>query len=517
MPVAKIQPNGGWSSDLDAELLGNQFLNEVNNALVRNGAIGRAFPFEPVFGATLGLPRYLQPNQDQGASYWNYAADTLVGVTDGVTHKDITPLGYNDHAAFDQPFTGGIVNQRPVLNSLLDGPWWWDQDFSTPTIMQPLPGWPVGDVAQAMRPFREFLIAMNITTGGVSIPDLIRWSDAAPPGEVPQDWTASQTSQAGEVSISFNPGALVDGAQLLDRFYLYKTHSTYVMQLVGGVFVFNQRPAFGTSGILARGCVAEWRGQHIVLTDGDLVAHDGLNMKSLADDRLRREIFDNMDGEHFDNSFLVFSGSLNAVAICRPLVGETYPSEAILLMLDDLTFGHQGMISLGTPHLVDGLINTDSTVERNWDDKTTQWNTDNTRWGEAAFSRIENRFVMADYNGLALDVLGIGTGQEGQPVNTVIERTGLTLDQPQVRKFVRRVWPRFYGGIDNVIFVSIGAADQPGADPVYGPEQQFIIGTDRSLPVNIDGNFLAYKFRSGEGIDWSLASFELEFELMGLY
>ena len=524
MPRFQVKPRGGWSSDLPAEEIQDQFITRARNVLVRDGALGRAFGFAPFAGtelaaatALLGGPRFLIANQAEGNAFWIYAADTLVGVTDGFDQKDITPAGWPDHSTFNQPFTGGIINQLPVLNSQIDGPFYWQQDFTTPGLMIPLPDWPVGDLAGSMRPFREFLIAMDINVGGTRFADLLRWSDAAPPGNVPQSWTPGLQSQAGELSVSFNPGELVDGAQLLDRFYVYKTTSVFVMTLVGGIFVFNNRPVFSTFGALARGCIAEWRAQHIVLTDGDLVIHDGTNVRSLANERLRREIFDPMSGDFFDNTYLAISGRFDVLFICRPRDGEQYPREAITLDLNDLSFGHQSLVATGSPHMLDGLVDTTQSDEPTWADKTTTWASDSTRWGESAFLRIENEVIIADFTGLKLQQLGLGEDQDGTPIDAIAERVGISLGQPAVRKFVRRVWPRFYGGTGTTVFVQIGAHDNPNAAPVYGAEQPFTIDSDRSLAVDVSGFYLAYRFRSESGLAWRLPNFDVEFELMGTH
>ena len=523
MPNAKFQPAGGWSTDQPAEEIGPEFFNRAKNVRTLDGQLARGLPFEPILAtpATITPPRWLLPNQSSSDAFWIYAGDTVVGVTDGTTHKDITPVGWTDHSAFKQPFTGGIVNQLPVVNARGDGPFYWRQDFVTPGVMEVLPDWPAGDVAQTMRPFREFLIAMDISVGGTQFPDLLRWSDAAPPGDVPQSWTPGLQSQAGELSVSFRPGEIVDGAQLLDRFYVYKTTSCYVMTLVGGVFVFNNRPVFATVGALARNCVVEYRGRHFILTDGDFVTHDGLTVTSLADKKVRREIFDKMDGDNFANSYIAISPSRSAIAICRPLAGEEFPSEALLFNLDDGTWGHQLLVPnepparTGTPHIFEGLVDSGSDLETTWDAKTTTWDTDGTRWNEDAFSRIENHIVFADPGGLKLQGFGFGTDQDGTPLEAIAERTGITLGDPKRRKFVRRVWPRFYGGAGNEIEIEIGAHDFPDQEPTYSDPQTFVVDSDRTVTVDVSGFYLAYRFRSVGGINWQLPSFELEFEVMG--
>lgn len=518
MPTVPFQIQGGWSSDRPAEEIPPEFLTDLYNVIPKNKAMRRAFPFD-VIGPTFGdPPRWLLPNQVRGDAYWLVAEDTQVEVSDLVTIQDITPAaGWSDHSNIAQPYSGGIINQRPVINSLLDGPYWWDQDFATPGLLTLLPGWPVGDLCSTMRPFREFLFALGVTTGGTIFPDLLRWSDAAPPGEVPQDWTAGIQSQAGEVSVSFNPGALIEGRQLIDRFYVYKTTSTYVMSLVGGTFVFSQRPVFSTVGCLARGCVIEWRGQHIVLTDGDLVIHDGLNVQSIAKERLRREIFDNMSGSYFDNSYLAYSDSLNAVLICRPKDAEQYPTEAIVLNLDDFTFGHQALISTGTPHATEGLIDSTGATEATWAQKTTTWANDPTKWNESDFSRVSDGVMIADYTDLELNQLGAGVTQGVVELITKAERVSLSLGEPTRRKFVRRVWPQFTAPTNNPIQITVGVQEFPSSAPAWGTPQLFVVGVDRFVNVNQSGNYLAYRIETTGGGEWELPSFGLEVEMQGQF
>lgn len=513
-----IKPGGGWSSDQPDEEIGPTFITEAQNVRSLNGSLSRALNFAPVLGTPAFAPRFLLANQFAGDAFWTYAGDTGAGVTDGAVNKDISWAAYSDHTAFAQPFTGGVINQIPVINSEEDGPYQWDQDFATPSIMTLLPGWPLADRCRAMRPFREFLFAMNIEVNGTAFPDLLRWSDAAAPGAVPSNWTAGIQSQAGEVSVSFNPGSLVDGKQLLDRFYVYKTSSCYVMTLIGGTFVFNQRPIFATVGALARGCIAEYRGQHIVLTDGDLVTHDGVHVTSIADKRLRDEIFKNLDGGNFENSYITLSTAFRTLYICRPRIGEVFPTEAITVNLDDLSFGHQQLVSTtGTPHIADGLINTDDSVERNWSDKTTTWANDSTIWSESDFSRIENEVIMADHGNVKFQQLGLGVDLDGLPMVSIAERRGITAGDATVRKFIRRVWPRFYGAIGQTVQIEIGVSDTTDTEPVFSPPQNFIIGTDRFVNFDVAGFYLAYRITTTGGVFWQLPSFDIEFEIMGQF
>lgn len=512
-----IRPHD-YNSDIPADELPEWGVTDVQNAVSVGGYLQQALPFAPVFGSTIAPPRYLVPNQTQEFAYWVYAADAAIGVTDGTTHADITPAGMTTHAGLNSPFTGGVLNQIPVVNSLQNGPWYWDQ--VTTNIMLDLPGWPGSDTCNAMRPFREFLIALNIDVGGQRIGDLLRWSDAAAPGAIPQRWDAADDTQAGERSVSFNAGQLVDGMQLGDRFFMYKTSSCYVLDLVGGSFIFTNRPVFSTLGLLARDCVVEWRGRHIVLTDGDLVMHDGTTVTSLIHERQAREIFDNLDGVNFDNSYLVLTRGSNQLAICRPRIGELYPTEALILSLDEMRFGKQSLISTGTPHAVEGLVPAaTTTVEKTWATKTTRWNNDPGRWNSAGFVRTSDHVILADVTGLQLQQIGEGNDQGGAPIEMKVERVALDLGDSEVKKLCVRVWPTVTGAIGGEIYIQIGGHDDHNREPAWEPEQLFTIGTDRFLTFDIDDGtyYVGYRFRSVGQVSWRISGIKLEIEDQGKY
>jgi len=517
MDAAPIIKPDRFISDLPLEDLPLGAVNDLNNMVSLDGAFIQAQPYQPVFGPALFKPRWLLPNQSSANAYWIYASDQNIGVTDGTNHFDITPLGgLGDGTAVLQPYTGGVVNGLPVVNSLIDGPYWWDQVTTNP--MELLPDWPAGQVCESMRPFREFLIAMNIFTLGGRISDLLRWSDAAAPGDIPRSWTPDVDSQAGELSVSFNPGGLVDGKQLGDRFYVYKTNSTYVLQLIGGQFVFNNRPAFATVGMLSRSALIEWRGRHILMTDGDIVAHDGVNVESLVDRKQRRRIFDDLDGDNAGNSYLTLDISRSQIGIARPRVGEVYPSEVITLNLDDLRFGKRDVIVTGTPHVQEGIVPADQeSIEPNWNQRTTTWATDPTRWNESGFLRTADFLVMADYDGSQLMREGLGSDFAGTPIESGVTRNGLSFGDSDRKKNVGKVWIKVNGARGGQIQLQFGAHDIETDTPIYGPAKTIIIGTTKFLDFDVTGYFIAYRFLASGQLPWKLVSMKVEVEFLGKY
>ena len=519
--MAKLKPvikPLDFNSDLEPEELGQEAVSGLENMQVRDGLFTQAEPYERVFGALSGQPRWLLANQSDAEAYWIYATDTGVFVTDGVTHSDITPAGLSGIAGVPAPWSGGVINQLPIANTLLNGPYYWDQNVLNP--LAPLPDWPATDVCNAMRPFRGYLIAMNIFDGVSRQKDLLKWSDEAPNGQIPQSWTPGVNSQAGDVSVAFNPGALVDGLQLIDRFYVYKTSSCYLLQLIGGKFIFSQRPVFKTVGALARNCIKEYRGRHIVLTDGDLVEHDGTTVNSLVDKKQRRYIFDNLDGSNFENSYLVLEENESKLYIARPRPGEEFPREMLTL---DLTTGRFGKRSNGIsiPYAEHGLVKGSSQAnESTWSAKTTSWDTDPTRWNSTAFVRTADFTLLADYGNSRVQQLGAGADFDGSQIVASVEREALAFGDETVKKSVGRVWPRITGALGGQLLVSVGYHDCPSDDPVWSPEQTFTIGTTKHLEFdedNVTGYYLSYRVRAVGQLSWKFVSIKMEVKTVGNY
>lgn len=516
MPNVKFQPRT-VNRDRPADVLPLDEISAARNIvpedrlLRQSGGSAQIGP-EPLLYA----PRWLLATQTDVDAYWIAAGDGGVCVTDLDTlNADITPAAFQNVKGITSPFTGGVIEQNPVINARNSGPYWWDRLPANP--MQPLPDWPVGDLADSVRPFREYLVAMNILASGTRIPDLLRVSDAAPPGLVPQSWTPGVDSQAVERSVAFRPGGLVDGMELVDRFYIYKTASVYLLQLIGGQFIFSTRPVFATFGALARNCIAEWRGQHVVLSDGDLIIHDGINAQSLIDERVRREIFDNLDGASQENSYIYLNAALEQVAVCRPRAGEEYPSEAWVISLTDGTVGQVELLPT-TPHVGYGIVSPNAgDLELTWAEKTTTWATDPTRWDQVAFLRTADQPIAAENENTRLWELTDGTEQGGGPLTSKIERSGITLDQADRRKYCRRVWPSFDATLGATLQIEIGSHDHLDEPVTWNTPQDFVVGTTKFINVDVQGYLLAYRISSTSQLPWRVTNMELEVEVMGRY
>jgi len=502
----------GLAVDLPAYQYPPDVWTLFQNIEVNEGFPRRARGFGRVFGGTLHLPRHLQTSQREGVPELIYCSDTAVGVTDGVNHTDITGALVFDSSGDVDPWSSGTINNIAILNNNTGPAMSWRSGDATVTI---LPDWPTTRVAGAMRVFREFLIALDINEAGVRDADLIRWSDAAPPNDVPQSWTVGSQSQAGSASAAFSPGVLVDGLTLRDQFFIYKTHSTFVLSLIGGTLIMQQRPVFATVGALARNCITEWRGQHIVMTDGDIVIHNGIEVRSLIDRRVRSALFAGLDETNFLNSYMVIDKEAAEIWFCAPSSGEIFPNKALVWSILDNEWGFRDLGSGVNrwPHGTQTIVNT-NIQEPTWNLRTTNWNTDASDWDDSGISPAFEQMVFGDEGNL-LQSIGQLDSFDGTTPIAICQREGLDLGAPDRIKFVTRIWPKVEGTNGSVVKVRVGGALEVNGPIVFDDFQDYIIGTTVSLGVNASGRYIAVTFRSETNAVWRSPAFDLEVRKAG--
>ena len=489
------------------------FWNDAENMSFGQGLAERARGFSGVYGTPLFPPRWLLNPRSSVAFWWLYMGDTGVGVVDNVgIHTDITGAAF-DVTGLHNPFTGGIIQGLPAVNTSLIEPQWWDLDIGT--NLQTLPDWPAGDTCNALRPFREFLIAMDVFSSGQRLQDLVRWSDAAAPGAVPQSWTPGANSQAGELSLAFMPGRVIDGLSLRQSFILYKTHSTWTLDLIGGTFVFSQRPVFTKLGMLSSGCAVELRGKHLVLTDGDVVLHDGVTAESIADQRVRRTLFAGLDDDNFQNSWVALDKEAGEVWIATPEAGATYPTKILIWSVGSGEWGIRELPEFA--HGLEGIVET-VVVQDTWDTATDTWATITRRWNAKGLNAAEESLMLADPAGPTLFAVGRSTLADGAIVPGRVQRASLDFGTPDVVKHVGRIFPHIEGRPGEVIQVRAGGQLNGSDSPInWSAESAFAIGVDRHVDTNADGHYLSFEFRSSDDFLWRLTSFDVELRERGAW
>lgn len=500
--------------DVEASEVPPEFYTEARNVNFRNELAQRVEGYDAIFAGPVAAPLHLRPVLTPTVAYWAYGCSDKIGVTDGATHSDITPTpAPNSIDAND--WTSSMLNGVPVLNPRLSQPVYWDTAPSNPCVA--LPGWPAGYLVDAMRSFKNYLIGMGVNDGSSYDPNLVIWSDAAPAGQLPASWTPAANNDAGDVSLADTPGAVIDGAPLRDQFMLYKRGSTYSLDYIGGNFIFNRRKLFVTSGVLARNCITEVRGRHIVLADGDVIMHDGFQAESIVDRKWRRFLFDNIDGQYFYNAFVARNEAKSEVWFCVPFKGDQYPSKAVVWNYQENRFGLRELCTqtLAT-HAASGIVPAAAAPGASWDSSTGTWDSSTTIWNQTNFNPAEDELVQANIDS-TFYAIDLGSDAAGVPIDARLLRESLDFGEPDRVKTVRAVWPRITGAKNGSVSIRIGSQEKPFDPILWSAAVPFNTDADEKVDTFTTGRFISVEVISSGGAPWRCSGFDFEYTRRGRY
>jgi hypothetical protein len=208
------------------------------------------------------------------------------------------------------------------------------------TRLQNLTNWPSTLRCKFLRPFKQFLIAGNLTNSGVRQPYRIRWSHPADPGSVPASWVINDPAiDAGEFDIAETSDELVDGLVLGNMFVIYKQRSTHILRIIGGNDIMARDEIIPTKGLLWRDCVQPIPGGHFCVGADDIYIHSGQrgSERSVVDDKLREWIFGQISADTYFNCFTLKWEKKNEIWFCFPESGVEYPN--LVLVYNTITQG----------------------------------------------------------------------------------------------------------------------------------------------------------------------------------
>lgn len=290
----------------------------------------------------LGVPifdgYYLFPTLDNANNVlWAYMAPTAVGATDGVTHQDITRVAgayTGTNAALWQGYNFGGIS---IFNNGVDNPQMWNTP-ALGTKLADLTNWPASTLARVVKGYKRYLVAYDVTKGATRYQHMVKWSALADIGSIPPTWDPTDTTrEAGEWELKETEGAIIEAEPLGERNIIYKDDSVWSMREIGGRYIFAFDPLFSDFNILAPRCVGAWGQYHVVATKEDVVIHDGVNIESLIDNKMRRWYLGRFDISNVFRSFIAMNYAENEAWVCIPEQGQTLPSVAMIINLKDKT------------------------------------------------------------------------------------------------------------------------------------------------------------------------------------
>lgn len=474
--------------------------------------------YSSVYGAlSTNLRSIMNARLSSGVNFWLYNGPTSMYATDGTTTTDLSPGGLTSVTALNR-WSVGMFNGVPYANNAADAPMYWDGN--TANNFAALPGWIAGSSCGALRSWSNFLIAMNMSEPGGEYPDRVRWSSAAPVGTVPGTWTAAATNEAGDFSCSSTPGALIDGAPLGGNFVLYKNRSAFLMQYIKGTLIFSVTPLPIARGVLALNCIANFKGRHFLLTEGDMVVTDGVSVESVAADVIRKWFFNQLDQTTYDACFVIENRRESEIIVCLPTAGGTKCDLAAVWNWQRNKWGIRELPSISCGAL--GIVS-DTAPTEVWSAMSGTWDSYSRRWGEQPFSEAVESVVVGAPNDTTpssslAHKLDSGDTANGAAIAATLGKYSMDFGDPNLVKTVRRVYPFADSPVlGTTLTVRVGSQMTPTGAVQWSASQPFVIGTDQFVNTFAVGRYISVEFSSSSGARWSLPSFEVLYNERGRY
>lgn len=477
-------------------------------------------------------PHFLMPAQYGTSRWWVYAGlEKAYGVLNGVHYNLTRQSGGVDEdytSSISQRWNGSILNSVVLLNNGVDPPQFWRPN--TATRFADLTNWPADYLARVIRSYKNYLIALNVTkSDGTNYPTMVKWSHPADPGAIPVSWDETdETLDAGETSLSDTTDEVIDLLKLGDIGIIYKAETVWAMSFIGGVNVFRFAPLFQDFGLLAQRCVCEVSNRrHFVVTQEDIVLHNGQQWQSLADGRIRRRLFQELNAAYYFNSFVIRYPLMKEVWFCYPYNGSEVPTRVLIWNENDGTFAFRDIPAIregGT-----GFLPSSEAIET-WETvPDTGWNLDTEVWGGNSFlAAVDRGFLlpMPDENHLV--TIDRSFQSDGASFEAILERTAMrfegdnaaALNSTQTVKQITAVYPNVESSPTAApIYVTLGGANAPNEAVTWGTPKAFVPGTGVRVDTADQPSYKLPAIRfSSDGDDWwKLSSFDVDVQVVGSF
>ena len=180
--------------------------------------------------------------------------------------------------------------------------------------------------AGVVRTYGDFLIAGNLVERDDqndiirALPNIIRSSDVAEPGAIPQNWNpfATGVNTADEFVVT-GDGIIMDFVELQGNMYVYSNSSISVISRTGNLVTpLSVRPVTSAYGALTTDSVIEFDGRHFVVGSQDIyifAGHPG-SISSLADNKVRHGFYNRLNTLNVDGVFVLRYPQEDEIWIC---------------------------------------------------------------------------------------------------------------------------------------------------------------------------------------------------------
>ena len=506
--LLRLRPIRGIAWDTPAHEVGPEFYTAGQNVLFRSGFAQRLPGYRSAYATALGTaaPGDILHAVNAflgGTNYWLiFEADGTAWAIEGTNATEIDDSLLTT-IADPYRYSSALLNGIPIISNGSDEPVYWPGSGDLAT----LPDWTATESAKAIAVFKYHIFAMDISGPGGTFPNLVKWSAAAEPGTVPDSWTPAADNEAGSTELADGAGPVLCAVPLRDSLVFYKRSTMYGAQYVGG----NQKYAFqklqSASGSLTRRSVCDINGQHLVVTDGDIILTDGTNRRSIGESRAKDYLFNQLNQDSYLELFCVYHRARHEVLIGFPLAGADRCNAALVYDIAKDSFGHRTLPSVAQAAI--GSIN-DTTPSNTWADRSDTWAEATDKWGSSSIAAATDSLVLA-----AVDDLVQQDAQDAVALEASFGKHDITFGEPERVKFVRRLHVRAKPGF-GTLRVRVGARMTP-TDSITWAAEQALTEPDQIVNMFAQGRYISVEVRSIDSDVWTVSGIDIEAELRGYH
>lgn len=506
-----IRPSGGHILDIDPSEIAEQFLSLAKNVHTRKGFPSRVGGRRIAYPGVPNDPLHLLNLELNTFNWWMLFGGNNIKAVEGTNFYDITFAGMQ---AVTDPYqwSATLLNGIPVFSNSKDVLLYWDGNGGNDALA--IPGFPAATSAKFVVAFRFHLFALNID-GALpgAIPGVydnaIMWSDATDPGALPTIWTPGAGNEAGSAFLADTKGRCICGVPLNSQLMIYKNEAVYPVEYAGQQpdNIFTVRPANRSLGTLGPHTVVDLGDKHLVVGNDDVCLFDGINVKSIAENRVKTFLANSIDETYAQNSFVVRDLNKRETWVCVPEAGSRYATIAHIWDERRDTWVVRALNNVR--HAVVGFV-TDTVINSTWDADSQVWDADLSAWNEGSTGSI-TKVTVSEPNTLYVE-----DTTDVVAVTAIIAKYDLNFDDDAQSKLIKGVWIRGTGlGFSNVEF-RLGSRGDTNNSITWQAWQPARNDGQLTIP-EIDGRYVSIEIRTTGADLWTINRIIFDWKYNGPY
>lgn len=443
---------------------------------------------------------------------------------------NVSPTGYTP-VEVEATWSGATLAEVVYLNREDRVPW---SMRPTETIFKAVPGWNASWRAKLIRAYASSIVALNITKGAARYPTMVKTSDiVTDPGVEPPSWDeTSPTTNATENLLTEMNGEIVEAQQLGDSLLLYSNSETWRMTADGSDNVYSYRKLPFSAGAIGTNCVVEVNNRHYVFGTDDLWMHDGISMQSIADGKVRKWVFKNLNAKKADRFFTSYNPQHKTISF-------HFVSNDQFVKFNGLGCNRAAVYNIpnGTWSFDDCPLVLGSGYAKvsldtlTWENVTATWETMGGSWAdlEDGFKRsmiyIGEQADSLSAQMYARDYYGAGatltspvdlTASQG----ALLLRDGMDLDELDINlrgyKIILALYPQ--GRLETSaapLSFTFGVSDYPNQNVVMSAPQTYDAMENYKLDFTAAGRFLSMRIEYPDYKTMTLSGIDVDLETLG--